>query len=65
MFAGECNSTPKEPVYFWSFSIPNESHILLLSTALRGQLTLILRVKKSNCYDSCEGYRFLDIVAYR
>lgn len=44
----------------------NESHISLLSTALRGQLTSILRAKKSDHrrYDSSEGYRLRD-VAYR
>lgn len=44
----------------------NESHISLLSTVHRGQLTSILRAKKPDHrrYDSTEGYRLRD-VAYR
>lgn len=39
------NSTQKEPVHFSGPLRSNESHISLLTTVLRGQLTSILRAK--------------------
>lgn len=52
------NSTGKNQFTFGPLRF-NESHISLLSTAQRGQLTSILRAKKSDRrrYDSSEGYR--------